>query len=129
MKSILFVDNHEVLARLSCEILEMQGYKAVAAYTALDALRKFDQQNFDLLVADFRMLDMNGLELARRIRMRNPLIPVILVTSCGPIEDANVDACLSKDQLFPTLIERIKRILGSVEEDEALATASYLGAR
>ena len=29
MKAILFVDDHEVLARLSCEILEMQGYRAV----------------------------------------------------------------------------------------------------
>lgn len=132
MKSILFVDDHEVLARLSCEILEMQGYRAVAAYTALDALRKFDQQAFDLVVTDFRMLDMNGLELARRIRMRNPLTPVIIVTGYGPIEDADVDDCLSKDQLFPTLIERIERILGSVEEadaEAAPAAAGHIGAR
>ena len=32
MRGILFVDDHEVLARLSCEILEMQGYRAVSAY-------------------------------------------------------------------------------------------------
>ena len=32
MRAILFVDDHEVLARLSCEILEMQGYRAVSAY-------------------------------------------------------------------------------------------------
>ena len=38
MKAILFVDDHEVLARLSCEILEMQGYRAVSAYSATDAL-------------------------------------------------------------------------------------------
>jgi CheY-like chemotaxis protein len=31
MKAILFVDDHELLARLSCEILEMQGYRAVSA--------------------------------------------------------------------------------------------------
>ena len=42
MKAILFVDDHEVLARLSCEILEMQGYRAVSAYNASDALEKFD---------------------------------------------------------------------------------------
>ncbi len=38
MKAILFVDDHEVLARLSCEILEMQGYRAVSAFSATDAL-------------------------------------------------------------------------------------------
>jgi len=117
MKSILFVDDHEVLARLSCEILEMQGYKAVAAYTALDALRKFDQQAFDLVVTDFRMVDMNGLDLARRIRMRNPDIPVIIVTGYGPIEADHVNDCLSKDELYPKLIERIRIILGSVSDE------------
>src|SRR5712692_7893938 len=50
MKAVLFVDDHEVLARLSCQILEMQGYRAVSAYNAADALEKFDQENFDILV-------------------------------------------------------------------------------
>lgn len=44
MKAILFVDDHEVLARLSCEILEMHGYRAVSAYSAQDALEKFDRE-------------------------------------------------------------------------------------
>ncbi len=45
MKAILFVDDHEVLARLSCEILEMQGYRAVSAYSAADALDKFEKED------------------------------------------------------------------------------------
>ena len=48
MKAILFVDDHEVLARLSCEILEMQGYRAVSAYNAQEALEKFKRENFDM---------------------------------------------------------------------------------
>src|SRR4051794_39255315 len=67
VRAILFVDDHEVLARLSCEILEMQGYKAVSAYSGEDALRKFDENDFDILVTDFRMDGMNGLELARKV--------------------------------------------------------------
>src|SRR6202007_1809888 len=55
MKNILFVDDHEVLARLSCEILEMQGYRAVSAYDGEDALRKFRHGGFDMVVTDFRM--------------------------------------------------------------------------
>jgi len=50
MKAVLFVDDHEVLARLSCEILEMQGYRAVCAYSAADALEKFQREKFDILV-------------------------------------------------------------------------------
>ena len=67
MKTILFVDDHEVLARLSCEILHMQGYQAEYAYNATDALAKFDQEKFDIVVTDYRMAGMNGVELARTI--------------------------------------------------------------
>jgi DNA-binding NtrC family response regulator len=113
MKAILFVDDHEVLARLSCEILEMQGYRAVSAYSAQDALEKFRREKFDILVTDFRMDGMNGLELAKQIHATNPEIPVIIVTGYGPVEGGReVKACLQKEQLFPALIEKIKTYLG-----------------
>ena len=112
MKAILFVDDHEVLARLSCEILEMQGYKAVSAYNAEDALRKFEQQDFDILVTDFRMEGMNGLELARQVRNKRPETPVIIVTGYGPVDGGkDVVACLQKEDLFPALLDKIKFFL------------------
>ena len=119
MKAILFVDDHEVLARLSCEILEMQGYRAVCAYNAEDALRKFEQEKFDILVTDFRMEGMNGLELARHIHAKDPSIPVIIVTGYGPVESGSeVKECLNKDELFPGLLEKIKYYLDEVSEQE-----------
>ena len=112
MKAILFVDDHEVLARLSCEILEMHGYRAVSAYNAKEALERFDKQDFDILVTDFRMEGMNGLELAREVHSRRPEIPVIIVTGYGPIEGSkDVVACLQKEELFPALLEKIKYFL------------------
>ena len=113
MKAILFFDDHEVLARLSCEILEMQGYRAVSAYNAEDALNKFEQNEFDVLVTDFRMEGMNGLELARKIREKCPSTPVIIVTGYGPIE-GNKESfnVLQKDNLFPELLEKIKVLIG-----------------
>ena len=117
MKAILFVDDHEVLARLSCEILEMQGYRAVSAYNAADALEKFDHDEFDILVTDFRMEGMNGLELARKVREKSPETPVIIVTGYGPI-DGNNDrlTVLQKDNLFPELLEKIKLYLGESDK-------------
>ncbi|HZR29461.1 MAG TPA: response regulator, partial [Terriglobales bacterium] len=113
MKAILFVDDHEVLARLSCEILEMQGYRAVSAYNAAEALEKFDQENFDILVTDFRMEGMNGLELAKKIHDKSPQTPVIIVTGYGPVDGGrDVAACLQKEDLFPALLEKIRFFLG-----------------
>ena len=126
MKAILFVDDHEVLARLSCEILEMQGYRAVCAYNADQALEKFDNDKFDVLVTDFRMEGMNGLELARKIHDKHPGLPVIIVTGYGPIETGeDADACLQKQQLFPALLEKIRFVLGEnkAEREPAARTA------
>jgi DNA-binding NtrC family response regulator len=117
MRAILFVDDHEVLARLSCEILEMQGYRAVSAYNGEDALRKFDEEDFDILVTDFRMEGMNGVELARKVHEKHPDVPVIIVTGYGPVDGGNdVSACLQKEDLFPALLEKIKMFLGEKEE-------------
>lgn len=120
MKAILFVDDHEVLARLSCEILEMQGYKAVSAYNAQDAIKKFDENEFDVLVTDMRMEGMNGLELARKIREKSPSTPVIIVTGYGPIE-GNKESfnVLQKDNLFPELLEKIKVLIGEGQKEPA----------
>jgi CheY-like chemotaxis protein len=120
VKAILFVDDHEVLARLSCEILEMQGYKAVSAYNAQDALKKFEENEFDVLVTDMRMEGMNGLELARKIREKSPSTPVIIVTGYGPIE-GNKESfnVLQKDNLFPELLEKIKVLIGDGQSTPA----------
>jgi DNA-binding NtrC family response regulator len=118
MRAILFVDDHEVLARLSCEILEMQGYGA-------EALQKFDEEDFDILVTDFRMDGMNGVELAKKVHEKNPDVPVIIVTGYGPIDGGkDVAACLQKEDLFPALLEKIKMFLGEREpRPQAVKTA------
>jgi CheY-like chemotaxis protein len=117
-KAILFVDDHEVLARLSCEILEMQGYRVVSAYSAEEALRKFAHERFDMLVTDYRMQGMNGAELAALVRRSRPEMPVVIVTGYGPIENnggKDVSACLQKEDLFPALLETIRLLLGENE--------------
>jgi CheY-like chemotaxis protein len=119
LKTILFVDDHQVLARLSCEILEMQGYRAVSAYDGLDALRKFDEEDIDLMVTDYRMEGMNGVELARKVHEKRREVPVILVTGYGDVEyGEDIAACLQKEALFPALLEKIKLFLGEAEPEE-----------
>jgi len=124
MKSILFVDDHQVLARLSCEILEMQGYRAVSAFDGQEALKKLEEDRFDILVTDFRMEGMNGLELARKVHEKRPQIPVIIVTGYGPVEIGNdACACLQKEELFPALLDKIKMFLSETEKALETKTA------
>ncbi len=124
MKTVLFVDDHQVLANLSCEILEMQGYRAISAYNAADALCKLDQDGVDIVVTDYRMEGMNGAELAQKIHEKSPHTPVIVVTGYEPIEPGkDVAACLQKEDLFPALLEKIKAFLEEKEPEAAVKSA------
>jgi CheY-like chemotaxis protein len=119
MKAILFVDDHEVLARLSCEILQSHGYRAEYAYNANDALAKFASDKFDMLVTDYCMEGMNGLELAKLIRQKAPELPIVVVTGYPPVAGSNeVNAWLEKHDLFPALLDKVRGFLGEGELPE-----------
>src|SRR5205085_10830923 len=114
---------------LICEILEMQGYRAVSVYSAKEALEEFDQQDFDILVTGFRMEGMNGVELAHKVRERSPSTPVIIVTGYGPVDGGkDVSACLQKEDLFSALLDKIRFFLGegsgAAKTEQPVQTAS-----
>jgi CheY-like chemotaxis protein len=112
MKSILFVDDHKTLARLSCEILQMHGYRAECAYDGAEALARFDEGGFDLVVTDYRMEQMNGIELAHRLRERARGLPIVIVTGCAEVEPStDVDAWVAKQDMFPKLLETVQHLL------------------
>ncbi len=117
MKKILVVDDNEMLRRLTCDILREEGYRAVPAADAAEALRAFEEEEFDLLVTDFQMPGMNGVELARAVRDRNPHFPVIVMTAFEPVECEHVTLWLPKQYLFPGLLEKIRFcLIGSEQE-------------
>jgi CheY-like chemotaxis protein len=112
MNAILYVDDQEALARLSCGILQMHGYRAEYAYNASDALAKFEQDKFDLVVTDYRMEGMDGVELARRLRQQVPELPIIIVSGYAMPEPCEaVSAWIEKQEMFPALLDTIKLLL------------------
>lgn len=117
MKSILVVDDNEILCRLACDILHTEGYRAVPASNAADALRAFEEEEFDLLVTTFQMPGMSGLDLARTVRNRNPDCPVIVMTAFEPVECEHVTLWLPKQYLFPNLLEKIRYCLAGAKPE------------
>ena len=112
MKAVLFVDDHKALARLSCEILQKQGYRAEYAFDATEALAKFEQDAFDIVVTDYRMEGMSGVDLARRLRQIVPELPIVIVTGCNDLEPCpEVNAWVGKQEMFPKLFDVIRQLL------------------
>jgi CheY-like chemotaxis protein len=61
-------------------ILEELGYRITTAGSGAEALETFQGASFDLLVTDYRMPRMNGIELIQKIRKHNESIPVIMLS-------------------------------------------------
>ena len=116
MKRILVVDDNEMLCRLACDILRMEGYMAVPARSGAEALDAFRRQEFDLLVTDFVMPGMSGVDLARAVRNMTPDFPVIVMTAFGPVESEHIKLWLPKEYLFPHLLEKVRACLDEAEK-------------
>lgn len=120
MKKILVVDDNQMLCRLSCDILRAEGYHAVPAVNAAEALEAFEKEDFDLVVTDFRMPGMSGLDLARSIRSKNPGFPIIVMSAYEPVKCEHITLWLPKEFLFPRLLEKVRVCLEELDKDEVL---------
>jgi len=118
VKKILVVDDDEMLCRLSCDILRMEGYHAVPAVNATEALEAFEREDFDLVVTDFLMPGMSGLDLARTIRNKNPTFPIIVMSAYEPVKCEHVTLWLPKEFLFPRLLEKVRSCLDELDKEK-----------
>jgi len=80
---ILLVDDEEHIRFAMRETLEPMGYICVEAEDGIEALAKFHPETFDLVVLDYRMPGLDGLETLREIRKLDSEIPVLFVTAYG----------------------------------------------
>ena len=87
-KRILFVEDDAEMRELVAEFFHSEGYAISAAEHGKEALNQLNQLDFDTVVTDLRMQEMDGLALLHEIRSRDPLLPVILITAFGSIETA-----------------------------------------
>lgn len=114
---ILLVDDNGdgILARRT--VLEELGYKVVAAGCGSDALQNIEKQNFDLVITDFKMSPMNGLELIEKLRERSFLNPIILLTGFADSlglkpDNTGADVVIQKSaNEVATLVRHTKRLL------------------
>jgi len=86
----LVVDDSEFFADMTAETLTQEhGMGAVAVYSGADAVERLTEEEFDCVVSDYEMPEMDGLELLSTVREADPSLPFILLTGRGDEETAS----------------------------------------
>ncbi len=85
---ILIVDDQERVAEVIATALAQAGYECETYRSGASALKTIEQRGVDAVVTDWKMAEMDGMELLREIRRRRPKLPVILITAFGTVSSA-----------------------------------------
>lgn len=84
--SVLVVDDEEEMGLLMVESLSRGGLYVRAARSGQEALVALEEREFDVMVTDLRMPDMDGMELMRRAKATWPEMPVVMVTAFSSVD-------------------------------------------
>jgi DNA-binding response OmpR family regulator len=78
---ILLVDDEQPIQTLLSFPLQRDGYEVVQAADGAEALARYSEQIFDLVVLDVMLPRMDGLEVCRRLRAKGETVPIIMLTA------------------------------------------------
>jgi DNA-binding response OmpR family regulator len=117
MKLLLIEDDARV-AQVLAEAFAKDGHETTVRYTGEDGLAYLTRERPDAIVLDVRLPTINGIEVLRKIRMTDPLLPVIIMTGLAtPSEVAEarrlgVTEIIEKPQVLKHFTEALARIQG-----------------
>ncbi len=86
-KKILLVEDEEHLLKTIRLNLELEGYVVTTAVTGFEALKEFRKGNFDLIILDVMLPEMNGFDVCEEIRKENTKEPLLFLTAKGSGSD------------------------------------------
>ncbi len=85
---VLVVDDDEVTCTLLEEVLSKEGYQVDRALNGREAIEKGEHGSYDVVLTDIRMVGLDGMEVLKAYRQRNPGTTIIMMTAFGSIETA-----------------------------------------
>ncbi len=128
MQNILLVEDEDELARVVGRELEAAGYRVVRAADGLQALEAHQRQRPDLVILDWMLPGLDGLEVLRRIRQTSA-VPVLMLTARSEEMDRVVglevgaDDYLTKPFSVRELVARVRALLRRISHVQQILAA------
>jgi DNA-binding response OmpR family regulator len=128
---ILLVDDEQSIQTLLSYPLRKDGYHVTGAHDGSEALERFDEARFDLVILDLMLPKLDGVEVCRQLRSRSQ-VPIIMLTAKGSEMDKvagleiGADDYITKPFSMREFRSRVKaalrrsRMLGDTPEEESI---------
>ena len=118
--AILCIDDEEPALALRRVLLENAGYRVFTALTGKQGIEVFRYQPIDVVILDYWMADMDGLEVAEQLKTLSPKTPIIMLSGYTSILDESlgkVDLWLRKGEGDPEqLLSAVMQALNSRQQ-------------
>jgi DNA-binding response OmpR family regulator len=129
---ILIVEDEAGIVQFLKQGLEEEGYTVTAALDGLTGFELVQNNSFDLILLDWMLPKMSGLELCIAIRIKDVTTPIIFLTAKDTIQEtieglkAGANDYIKKPFSFEELVERIKIHFRNQKETETLSLGTIL---
>ena len=82
-RKVLVVDDDPAVRKSIDRVLSSKGYAVITVENGEEAMRKLNEEKYDLVYTDIRMPGMSGLDVAEQVKARKPWTPVVIITGYG----------------------------------------------
>ncbi len=86
--NVLVVDDEQIICNSCRKILSQEGHNVQVALTGREALKKVEEDKYDVLIADWKMPEIDGMEVLRIVKKNHPDIVLIMITGYPSVPSA-----------------------------------------
>jgi len=103
--------------------LELENYNVTSVYNGKNAISKFHQGRFDLIILDVMLPEMNGFDICESIRLENSKVPILFLTAKSSNEDKLTGLRIADDYLtkpfnLKELMLRVRNLISRTQIEE-----------
>ncbi len=85
---IMVIDDEKIVCDMAKLSLEQEGYVVETFVSPANALKRMEEKKFDVVVTDYRMNDIDGMEILRTVKSQYPTTQVIMLTAYANLDNA-----------------------------------------
>ncbi len=132
MKKILIVEDQIGVAQFLKQGLEDESFEVTVAQNGIDGLNFLSGQSFGLVLLDWKLPGMSGIDLCRSFRLKDTSTPIIFLTANDSLEDtikglrSGANDYIKKPFSFEELLERVKIHFRNIDEEPPVLTVNFL---